>query len=71
MGKEIYLSEDSASIMRSFNRTGERLISILEDVSTTQKEIAEKLAVNINAMKNLVVMGKESMGKRASKKKSS
>ncbi len=63
MGNHIYLSEDTASILRSFNRTGERLISVLEDVQTTQEEIARRLAVNITAMKNLVVAGQESIAK--------
>jgi hypothetical protein len=51
----VYLSEDSAATMRAFTRAGERLISVLEEVATIQKEIAESLTANVDFMKKLTV----------------
>ncbi len=58
----VYLSEDSLAVMRSFTRTAERLISILEDVIAMskespeeQKETIQALARNAEFQKGLIV----------------
>ena len=55
MKSNVYLSEDSVAIMRSFTLTAERLIKALSEFETAQKEIAEALTKNIMFMQKLTV----------------